>query len=77
MLAVAVQSQKMAPVECDWDFEILWPGMDVCMANKDGDCWVTCPIDCGEDTICPGEIDPKGCAMPSYCMPAGEDCPKM
>merc|ERR1712141_158738 len=50
---------------------------DYCIPNKNGDCWNTCPMDCGKDTICPGGMDPKGCPMPDTCMPAGNECPKM
>ena len=52
---------------------------DYCIPNKNGDCWNTCPMDCGKDTPCPGGMDPKGCPMPDTCMPAGNEwgCPKM
>jgi len=79
---------KFCPAECDGEKELMCPGKwnedwteqmsgDYCIPNKNGDCWNTCPMDCGKDTICPGGMDPKGCPMPDTCMPAGNECPKM
>ena len=86
-LAVAAHAQ-FEPAKCDWEKEMVCPGMwdpktgeqtapDTCMPMKNGDCWNTCPMDCGKDTLCPGGMDPKGCPMPDTCMPVGNECPKM
>merc|ERR1711978_858810 len=81
-LAVAAQAQKFEPAKCDWEKEMVCPGMwdpktgeqtapDTCMPMKNGDCWNTCPMDCGKDTLCPGKRDPKTGeqATPDTCMP--------
>ena len=86
-LAVAAHAQ-FEPAKCDWEKEMVCPGMwdpktgeqtapDTCMPMKNGDCWNTCPMDCGKDTVCPGAMDPKGCMMPATCMPVGMECPKI
>ena len=58
----------------DWTEQLT---ADTCMPMKNGDCWNTCPMDCGKDTLCSGSMDPKGCPMPDTCMPVGQECPKM
>merc|ERR1711884_996118 len=84
-LAVAAQAQTFEPAKCDWEKEMVCPGMwdpktgeqtapDTCMPMKNGDCWNTCPMDCGKDTLCPGKMDSMGCKMPDTCVP-GKFCP--
>lgn len=79
---------EFCPAECDWEKELMCPGKwnedwteqmsaDFCIPNKVGDCWNSCPMDCGKDTVCPGAMDPKGCMMPATCMPVGMECPKI
>ena len=54
-LAVAVQAQKMDPVTCDWEKEMMCYGKwnedwteqisaDYCIPQKNGDCWNQCPV---------------------------------
>merc|ERR1712020_185538 len=84
-LAVAVQAQKFEPVTCDYEKEMMCPGKwnedwteqmtaDFCIPMKNGDCYNHCPMDCGKDMMCPGGMDPQGCAMPDSCHP-GKFCP--
>ena len=79
-LAVATQAQKFAPAKCDWEKEMVCPGMwdykngeqgpDICVPRKTGDCWNTCPEDCGILQMnCPGGIYPDGCKAPDMCVP--------
>merc|ERR1711988_652482 len=83
-LAVAAQAQ-FEPAKCDWEKEMVCPGMwdsetgkqtspDTCMPMKNGDCMNHCPVDCGKDMLCPGKMDPNGCKMPDACAP-GKFCP--
>ena len=78
-LAVAAQAQ-FEPAKCDWEKEMVCPGMwdsetgkqtspDTCMPMKNGDCMNHCPVDCGKDMLCPGKMDPNGCKMPDACAP--------
>merc|ERR1712020_858875 len=84
-LAVAVQAQKFEPVTCDYEKEMMCPGKwnedwtkqmtaDFCIPMKNGDCYNYYPMDCGKDMMCPGGMDPQGCAMPDSCHP-GKFCP--
>ena len=80
-LAVAVQAQKFEPVTCDYEKgEMMCSGKwnedwteqltaDFCIPMKNGDCYNHCPMDCGKDMMCPGGMDPQGCAMPDSCHP--------
>ena len=82
-LAVTAQAQKFEPAKCDVEKEMVCPGMwdpktgeqtapDTCMPMKNGDCWNTCPMDCGKDTLCPGKMDSMGCKMPDMCVPGSK-----
>ena len=81
-LAVAAQAQ-FEPAKCDWEKEMVCPGMwdsetgkqtspDTCMPMKNGDCMNHCPVDCGKDMLCPGKMDPNGCKMPDACAPGSK-----
>merc|ERR1712226_1078865 len=59
VLAAAVQAQK---ADCDYEKELYCPGKwnedwskqetpDYCIPNKVGDCWNSCPVDCGKDMV--------------------------
>ena len=77
VLAAAVQAQK---ADCDYEKELYCPGKwnedwskqetpDYCIPNKVGDCWNSCPVDCGKDMVCPGKVDDMGCKSPDMCNP--------
>merc|ERR1711894_752470 len=48
--------------------------LPITIPNKVGDCWNSCPVDCGKDMVCPGKVDDMGCKSPDMCNP-GKFCP--
>ena len=79
-LALVSLAQKMDPVTCDWEKEMMCPGEwtedwskqtspDYCIPNKNGACANNCPVNCGkEDMVCPGKEDSNGCKMADFCQ---------
>ena len=47
---------------------------DFCIPMKEGDCWNVCPMDCGQNVMCPGGTDHAGCKNPDVCLPEGSVC---
>ena len=50
----------------DWTEQLT---ADACIPTKVGECWNSCPLECGKDEIlCHGPIDPEtGCSMSDFC----------
>ena len=71
-------AQKMDPVTCDWEKEMMCPGEwtedwskqtspDYCIPNKNGACANNCPVNCGKDEIvCSGGFV-NDCKMADFC----------
>ena len=79
-LVLVSLAQKMDPVTCDWEKEMMCPGEwtedwskqtspDYCIPNKVGDCANNCPVkNCGKDEmVCSGYMDNNGCKTADFC----------
>ena len=81
-LALVSLAQKMDPVTCDWEKEMMCPGEwtedwskqtspDYCIPSKVGDCANFCPMKCAENDMVCGKMEHNGCKMPDFCHHGG------